>query len=119
MPTWRRAVLLDQWNSDVFRWFYKKIRPAFSTFFLNSTAHFQHYHWREMEPELFKVQPSPEKLAAHNHTILFGYQEMDVLIGRFLELAEPEYRAGVRDGNQPATVPGVRGKRWEAILPAA
>jgi hypothetical protein len=87
---WKRAVLLDQLQFDVFRWFYRKIRPAFSTFFSNSTAHFQHYHWREMEPELFTLQPTPEKLAAHDQTILFGYQEMDKLIGRFLELAEPD-----------------------------
>ncbi len=41
-----------------------------------------------MEPHLFKTQPAPEKLAAHDQTILFGYQEMDILIGQFLELAK-------------------------------
>jgi Type I phosphodiesterase / nucleotide pyrophosphatase len=87
---WKRAVLLDKLQFDVFRWFYRKMRPAFSTFFSNSTAHFQHYHWREMEPELFSNQPTPEKLAAHEGTILFGYQEMDKLIGGFLELAESD-----------------------------
>jgi|RhiMethySRZTD1v2_1073278.scaffolds.fasta_scaffold00793_14 hypothetical protein len=87
---WKRAVLLDKLQFDVFRWFYRKLRPAFSTFFSNSTAHFQHYHWREMEPELFASQASPEKLAAHEGTILFGYTEMDKLIGRFLELADSD-----------------------------
>lgn len=85
---WKRAVLLDKLQFDVFRWYYDKVRPAFATFFSNSTAHFQHYHWREMEPDLFKSRPSPEKLAAHDNTILFGYQEMDTLIGQFLELAD-------------------------------
>jgi hypothetical protein len=83
-------VLLDKLQLDVFRWYYRKIRPAFSTFFSNSTAHFQHYHWREMEPHLFKNQPTPEKLAAHDQTILFGYQEMDKMIGELLDMAEPD-----------------------------
>jgi hypothetical protein len=84
---WKRAVLLDQLQFDVFRWYHRKTRPLFSTFFSNSTAHFQHFHWREMEPHLFTHRPSPERLAAHEHTILFGYQQMDKLIGRFLDLA--------------------------------
>jgi hypothetical protein len=84
---WRRAVLLDKLQFDVFRWYYRKIRPRFSTFFSNSTAHFQHYHWREMEPHLFKVQPTEEKAATHEKTILFGYQQMDEMIGRFMALA--------------------------------
>jgi hypothetical protein len=87
---WKRAVLLDKLQFDVFRWYYRKLRPAFSTFFSNSTAHFQHYHWREMEPHLFKLQPTPEKLAAHDRTILFGYQEMDKMIGQFLEMIDPD-----------------------------
>ncbi len=84
---WKRAVLLDRLQFDVFRWYYRKMRPLFSTFFSNSTAHFQHFHWREMEPHLFTHQPTPERRAAHEHTILFGYQEMDKMIGRFLDLA--------------------------------
>src|SRR6185436_12261859 len=84
---WKRAVLLDKLQLDVFQWYFRKLRPAFSTFFSNSTAHFQHYHWREMEPHLFKTAPAPEKLEAHNETILFGYKEMDKMIGEFLDLA--------------------------------
>ena len=87
---WKRAVLLDKLQFDVFRWYYRRLRPAFATFFCNSTAHFQHYHWREMEPDLFKSRPSAEKLAAHDKTILFGYQQMDLLIGQFLELADAD-----------------------------
>jgi hypothetical protein len=85
---WKRAVLLDKLQFDVFSWYYRKLRPSFATFFSNSTAHFQHYHWREMEPDLFTSRPSPDKLAAHDKTILFGYQEMDTLIGQFLDLAD-------------------------------
>lgn len=85
---WKRAVLLDQLQFDVFRWHFNRLQPAFSTFFCNSTAHFQHYHWREMDPHLFATQPSEEKLAAHDKTILFGYQQMDHLVGRFLDLLD-------------------------------
>ena len=87
---WRRAALLDKLQFDIFRWYYRKTRPHFSTFFSNSTAHFQHYYWRDMEPELFRVHSSEDKRAAHESAILFGYQEMDTLIGRFMELAGPE-----------------------------
>ena len=48
---------------DVFRRYWKRERPTFSTLFLNSTAHFQHLHWREMEPHLFQVQPTAAELA--------------------------------------------------------
>ena len=55
---WRRAVLLDRLQFDVFRWHWQRERPAFSTFFLNSTAHYQHFYWRNLEPGLFRVHPT-------------------------------------------------------------
>jgi hypothetical protein len=85
---WRRAVVLDQLQVDVFRHYWKKQRPAFSTLFLNSTAHFQHLHWREMEPELFQVQPTAAETAMYRSAILFGYQKMDGLLARVLEMAD-------------------------------
>jgi hypothetical protein len=87
---WKRALLLDRLQFDVFKWYYRKTRPQFATFFSNSTAHFQHFHWREMEPHLFKHQPTAEQLSAHENTILTGYQAMDALVGRFLRLAGPD-----------------------------
>ena len=84
---WKRAVILDKLQFDVFRHYYKKIKPAFSTFFLNSTAHFQHFYWRNMEPEIFTVKMSPEEAAKYESAILFGYQEMDRLVGKFIDLA--------------------------------
>lgn len=87
---WKRAVLLDKLQFDVFQSYYRTTRPHFSSFFSNSTAHFQHYYWREMEPHRFQVQPTGEKSAAHENAILFGYQEMDKLIDRFLALADPD-----------------------------
>ena len=84
---WKRAVILDKLQFDVFRHYYKKIKPAFSTFFLNSTAHFQHFYWRNMEPEVFTVKMSAEEAAKYESAILFGYQEMDRLVGKFIDLA--------------------------------
>ena len=84
---WKRAVVLDKLQADVFAYIYRKIKPAFSTFFLNSTAHYQHFYWRNMEPEQFKIKPSEQQNAEYGDAILFGYQEMDRLVTRFMELA--------------------------------
>jgi hypothetical protein len=87
---WKRVALLDKLQFDVFAWYYRKKKPHFSTFFSNSTAHYQHFYWREMEPELFKIQPTQQERAAYETAIRFGYQEMDKLLGRFLEIADLE-----------------------------
>jgi hypothetical protein len=85
---WQRATLLDKFQWDVFRWYYRKFKPHFSTFFLNSTAHFQHMYWRNMQPEHFQVQPLPQEQAEYENAILYGYQEMDKLIGECLQLVD-------------------------------
>lgn len=87
---WKRAALLDRLQFDVFRWYYRRIRPHFASFFANSTAHYQHFYWREMQPELFKVKPTEQKRAAYERAILYGYQKMDELVARFLKLVEPD-----------------------------
>jgi hypothetical protein len=84
--TWRRAVLLDMLQFDVFRWYFRKYQPHFSTFFLNSTAHYQHSYWRYMQPDAFEVQPSEEERKRYGGAILFGYQCMDRLVGEFVKL---------------------------------
>lgn len=84
---WMRAVILDKLQWDVFRWYYKEYRPDFSTFFLNSTAHFQHKFWRTMEPEKFKARPSQSEIEEYGNAILFGYKEMDRIVGSALMLA--------------------------------
>ena len=85
---WKRAVILDQLQFDVFRHYWRSARPTFSTLFLNSTAHFQHLHWREMEPHLFCVQPSAAEIAEYESAILFGYQQMDALLQRMLAMID-------------------------------
>jgi hypothetical protein len=87
---WKRAQILDKLQFDVFRWYHKKTRPHFSTYFSNSTAHLQHMYWRNMEPGLFKVKPTAGEQAEFDQAILSGYQEMDQLIARFLALADDQ-----------------------------
>jgi hypothetical protein len=84
---WKRAVILDKLQFDVFRSYWKRRRPDFGTFFLNSTAHFQHVYWRNMEPEHFKIKPEPGEQAVYQDAILYGYEQMDELCGRLLDLA--------------------------------
>ena len=84
---WKRAVILDKLQMDLFRWYWQRERPALATFFLNSTAHFQHLYWRNMEPEHFVVKPKAQDQAVYEDAILFGYQQMDRMCGQFMELA--------------------------------
>ena len=84
---WRRAIVLDRLLWDVFAWQFTRTRPDFSTFFLNSTAHFQHLHWRNMDPEPFRVKPSAAEQAEYEHAVLYGYQQMDKVVGKALALA--------------------------------
>lgn len=55
-------------------------------FFSNSTAHYQHSYWRCMEPSRFEVSPSEEEIKRYGGAILFGYQNMDRLLERFLKM---------------------------------
>jgi hypothetical protein len=87
---WRRATILDRLQWDLFRSGYRKLKPRFATFFANSTAHFQHYHWREMEPDRFAIRPTPDDETAYGEAIRFGYEKMDRLVGECLDLAGPE-----------------------------
>ncbi|WP_206245186.1 alkaline phosphatase family protein [Novosphingobium terrae] len=87
---WRRATILDRLQWDIFRRFYRTERPALSTFFLNSTAHFQHYFWRNFEPQAFSVNSDAETQKKYAEAIPYGYQKMDEIIGEARALAGPE-----------------------------
>jgi len=87
---WRRAFILEKLQFDVFRAVYRRLKPAFSTFFLNSTAHMQHCYWRYMEPDLFTVPRDPKKQQEYESSILEGYLAMNELLGRMLELVGNE-----------------------------
>lgn len=88
LATWKRATLLDRILSDVFCFYYRRLRPDLATFFINSTAHYQHAYWRYMEPERFGGQPSKEEQREYQQAILFGYQQMDRLLEDFFALEE-------------------------------
>lgn len=81
---WRRACLLDRLQYDVFRHLNRRFDVRFATFFCNSTAHFQHYYWRNMEPEHFDVLPPESDHPSLKDAIPFGYRAMDRLLGRFM-----------------------------------
>ncbi|NJL09815.1 MAG: hypothetical protein HC908_05340 [Calothrix sp. SM1_7_51] len=85
---WQRAAIADKLQYDLFSWYYRKFKPHFSTFFINSTAHFQHMYWRNMEPDKFEAKPSAQEQPEYENAILLGYQKMDKLIGNFLKLAD-------------------------------
>jgi hypothetical protein len=84
---WKRATILDKLQRDVFLHYFRNLRPAFSTFFLNSTAHFQHAHWRNMDPEPFKIKPTDADQAEYQHAVRYGYEEMDRLVGDIVATA--------------------------------
>lgn len=87
---WKRAVVLDRLQWDVFKWYWRKYRPNYATFFLNSTAHFQHMYWRNLDPTPFEIKPSPEDQAEYGDAVLFGYQQMDIIVGECLKLAKKD-----------------------------
>jgi hypothetical protein len=84
---WKRATILDKLQRDVFLSYFRKLRPQFSTFFLNSTAHFQHAHWRNMDPEPFKIKPTDTDQAEYQHAVRYGYEEMDAIVGDIVAAA--------------------------------
>jgi hypothetical protein len=85
---WKRATILDRLQTDLFLHSFETYRPDFATFFLNSTAHYQHTYWRYMDPAAFVDQPSDEDLDTYKDAILYGYECMDKVLARFIALAE-------------------------------
>lgn len=86
--SYRRVAILDRILFDVFRALYRKSRPDFATFFLNSTAHLQHAYWRNLEPERFSVPPEDPEI--YQHAIRFGYEAMDRLVAKLMTLGEDQ-----------------------------
>jgi hypothetical protein len=85
---WRRATILDKLQWDLFKHRYRRDRPALSTFFLNSTAHYQHMYWRNMDPTGFTVQAREADHEEYGDAILYGYREMDRIVGEAIALAD-------------------------------
>lgn len=87
---WRRALILDRLQWDLFRGIFLREKPDFASFFINSTAHFQHFHWREMEPEIFEIKPSGDAVETYGDAILEGYKNMDRIVGEAMAIATPD-----------------------------
>ena len=85
---WARASVLDRFQWDLFRWYWNRESPAFATFFSNSTAHYQHVFWRNLEPDKFLNQPTEDDQRRFGGAILHGYQQMDRIVGEALDLIE-------------------------------
>ena len=83
----QRVAILDAMQFDVFAHYFKRLKPAFASFFVNSVAHLQHSYWRHMEPDAFSVKPGKRDLDRYGTAIKDGYIAMDALVGRFLRLA--------------------------------
>ncbi|HTD36391.1 MAG TPA: hypothetical protein VK669_02660, partial [Candidatus Limnocylindrales bacterium] len=81
---WRRAALFDRIQYDVFRAYARAHRVRFASFFSNSTAHYQHLYWRNMEPQRFPDPPSASDHPSLRDAIREGYRAMDRLIGKFV-----------------------------------
>lgn len=79
---WRRSTILERMQYDLFRHLNRRFAVQFATLFCNSTAHFQHYYWRNMQPELFVVPPLAADHASLSNAIQYGYQCMDALLGQ-------------------------------------
>lgn len=83
---WRRAMVLDRMNYDVFRHLVKRHDVTFATFFSNTTAHYQHHYWHHLEPDLFSTPaPAETEDRTRNDAIQAGYQSMDRLLGRIFK----------------------------------
>jgi hypothetical protein len=80
---WRRALILDLLQYDVFRHLNARFEVEFASFFSNSTAHLQHYFWRDMEPDRFDVAPVSAD-ASLKHAIRDAYVAMDRLLERIV-----------------------------------
>lgn len=81
---WRRATVLDRLQYDLFRNLVRSADARFCTFFSNSTAHFQHYYWRNMAPTEFVAPPDQAEHASLKDAVRHGYRSMDRLLGEFI-----------------------------------
>jgi hypothetical protein len=88
--SWKRVWILDRLSVDVFLHQFKRKRPVLSSFFSNSTAHLQHSHWREMEPEKFGIKPTPENIEYFKDAIRGGYENMDRMLGQLVNAADDD-----------------------------
>lgn len=83
---WKRAALLDRLQLDVFLSYWKRMKPDYASFFINSTAHFQHAYFHLLEPHAFNLPAEELHDPVHQDAVAFGYQQMDRILGDFMAL---------------------------------
>jgi hypothetical protein len=83
--TWRRTLVLDAMSYDLFRNLVRRHNVAYATFFSNSTAHFQHYFWRNFRPDGFSAPVPAEDHPSLREAVLTGYRSYDRLLGQFMK----------------------------------
>lgn len=117
---WRRASVLDWIQYDVFRNLVKRESVDFATFFSNSTAHYQHYYWRNMQPEGFDLPPDPDDHPSYTSAIQYGYRSMDRILGRMMkDFPDTTLVLCTALSQQPwtdATKQTYRPRSWAALL---
>jgi hypothetical protein len=86
--TYKRVAILDRLQLDLFKSYFEKNSPGFSTFFSNSTAHLQHAFWKYMEPSSFDFPIPPKDIETYKDAIKFGYMAQDKVLGEILDLAQ-------------------------------
>ncbi|HVX09887.1 MAG TPA: hypothetical protein VHC22_01680 [Pirellulales bacterium] len=79
---WRRPLILELMQYDLFRRLNSLFDVQYATLFYNSTAHFQHYYWRNMDPTLFDHAVPETDHRSLGTAIRTGYVAMDRLLGR-------------------------------------
>jgi hypothetical protein len=115
---WRRAALFDQIQYDVFRSYARAHRVRFASFFSNSTAHYQHLYWRNMEPDRFPDPPSASDHPSLRDAIRVGYRSMDALLGRFAaDFPDATLIFATGLSQEPYTGPVIRNYRPLAFEP--
>lgn len=85
---WRRPVLLDKLQFDLFKHYWVRFQPDFCSFFTNSTAHFQHSFFHLLESEKFDLRSEMMQDEQRRDAILYGYQEMDQMLAEFFRLEQ-------------------------------
>lgn len=84
--SWKCATLLDRLQLDIFLKYWNRTKPDFASFFLNSTAHYQHAYFHFLEPEKFHLPADDLDDPVHRDAILFGCKEMDKVLADFFAL---------------------------------
>ena len=83
--SWKRAMVLDWIQFDIFAKYYLKENPSYSTFFSNAVAHYQHHYWRDYEPEIFGLSKENVDKDKAN-AIILAYKNTDKLLGRLIKV---------------------------------